>query len=345
MENYSETSLLGYDLHCHYFPGDMPRWAEKFVSDYPFFWIRHGEAGCASCAMMMRGMKEFRSLGDSRLWEPERYLEQQLGRGIEVMALSPTPQNFYYDAPVHQALEIARFQNDAIARLQSQHPKNFRGLGTVPLQEPELACRELERCVQELGLCGIEIGSSCCGEDLSEARFFQVFETAARCNACVFVHPWYFPQEDRLSAGWGNWMLAMPFETATAIFKLGLARITERLPSLRIGFAHGGGSFAWLLDRIVHGVAVRPEYFPQDIDFEKFSRSIFYDSHVCSTLNLKYLIEKVGADQIMAGSDWPYPLGEADLRQFITSLNDPTTARTILVDTPSRFLGGSSGSY
>lgn len=341
MNDYSDASLTGYDLHCHYFPGDMPRWAEKFVSDYPFFWIRNSQAGCASCAMMMRGAAEFRSLADSRLWEPERYLEQQLSRGIEVMVLSPTPQNFYYDAPVEQALEISRFQNDSIARLQSQYPKRFKGLGTVPLQEPDIACRELERCVNELGLYGIEIGTSCCGEDLSEPRFFQIFEAAARWNACVFVHPWYFPHQDRLSAGWGNWMLSMPFETATAIFKLALTRITERLPTLRIGFAHGGGSFVWLLDRIVHGATVRPEYFPEGVDFEKFSRSIFYDSHVCSTLNLKYLVERVGADQVMAGSDWPYPLGETDLYQFVSSLADQATARTILVDTPLRFLADS----
>ena len=334
-----QAAMGGYDLHCHYFPGNMPNWAKRFASKDPYFWIRHSAEGCAHCAMMMRGDEEFRSLSDDRLWAPEKYIENQLERGIQMMALSPTPQNFYYDGKPEETLEIARFQNDSIAQLQQSHPDHFIGLGTVPLQDPELACQELERCVKELGFAGVEIATTCGGSDLDEEKFFVFFETAERLDACIFVHPWYFPNAQRLGKAWGNWMLTMPFETATAMYKLAIAQINIKLPKLRIGFAHGGGSFAWLHDRMVHGANVRPEYYPDSIDFESFIKSIYIDSHVCSTRNLKHLIEIVGSNRVMAGSDWPYPLGMEDLSSFISALEDPRLIKQILIDTPREFLG------
>lgn len=336
----------GYDVHCHYFPGSMPRWAEKFGNYHPFFWLdRKKRPGCAHCAWMMKGTEKFRSLADSRLWEPEAYLEQRQSQGIDVMALSPTPQNFYYDAKPAHTLEIARYQNDEIAGLQQRFPGSFCGLGTVPLQDTELACEELIRCKQSLGLAGVEIATSCQGLDLADPRFLPFFETAEKTAACVFVHPWYMPSPDRLQppgvdrSGWGNWLLGMPSETAIAMFRLCLSGLIKKLPGLRIGFAHGGGSFAFLLDRMKHGAAVRPEYFPADIDFELFSKSVYYDSHTCSTATLRFLIETVGADRIMAGSDWPYPLGESDVRASVQGIGNDEALTRILCSTPRTFLG------
>lgn len=335
-----------YDLHCHYFPASMPRWAEKYGTYHDFFWLdTNHAAGCAHCAWMMKGNEQFRSLSDSRLWEPEAYLEQQSQQGIDVMALSPTPQNFYYDAKSEHTHDIARFQNDAIALLQQQHPTSFYGLGTVALQDTDRACLELTRCMNELGLAGVEIATSCCGEDLDTERLLPFFETAESLGASLFVHPWYMPSAERLQpsgatrSGWGNWLLGMPQETAIAMFKLSRASLHTRFPNLRIAFAHGGGSFIWLLERMIHGACVRPEYFPEDIDFASFSRFAYYDSHTCSTESLKLLINTVGAQRVMAGSDWPYPLGVADLCQEISLLEDPALIKQILTDTPRAFLG------
>lgn len=325
----------------------MPRWSEKFGGTQKYFWIQQEQSkpACASCAWMMEGNEKFRSLSDSKLWEPEAYIEKQIARGIDVMALSPTPQTFYYGADPAHAREIAAFQNDQIARLQQDFPKNFCGLGTVPLQDTEMACRELERCVKELRLPGVEIATSCRGEDLAATKFFPFFEAAAKFGACIFVHPWYMPNSERLQPsgkegeGWGNWLVGMPTETTTAMFKLCLAGLMEKLPELRIGFAHGGGSFAWLLERMKHGAAVRPEYFPAGIDFEKFARSVYFDSHVCGIRELRHLIEVVGPKRVMAGSDWPYPLGVENLKQFIDGLGDAALAKQILTGTPRDFLG------
>jgi len=337
-----KTITDGVDVHAHFFPAQMPKWAERFPgAKNPFYWIRQNSVGSCTCATMMCGGNEFRPLTDSKLWEPERYLDEQARRGISAMALSPTPQNFYYEAePLHTA-EIAAFQNDALADLQSRFPKRFYGLGTIPLQDPDLACRELGRCLTTLSLRGIEIATSCNGQDLSDSKFFPVFELAEKLGACVFVHPWYFPQNDRFAANWGQWLLTMPEETTAAMFKLCCAGILEKLPKLRLGFAHGGGNFAWLLPRMEHGSSVRPDLFQRStLNFRAFAKSVYYDSHLCGAEQLRLLVETVGANRVMAGSDWPYVLGEKDLKKSICeAFYDVDVARKLLVETPRAFLG------
>jgi aminocarboxymuconate-semialdehyde decarboxylase len=335
-------SLQGIDVHAHYFPATMPRWAERFPkAQNDFYWIRKNAVGACPCATMMCGSKEFRPLDDSKLWEPERYLDEQAARGIWAMALSPTPQNFYYEALPEHTLEIARYQNDQIADLQRRFPGRFFGLGTIPLQDSARACGEITRCIKELGLSGIEIATTCNGKDLSDPEFFSVFETTAALGACVFVHPWYFPQSNRFASNWGQWLLTMPEETTAAMFKLCCAELLKKLPTLRIGFAHGGGNFAWLLPRMEHGIKVRPDLFTSPtINFLEFAKSVFYDSHLCSSAQLQLLVETVGAERVMAGSDWPYVLGEKDLAKSITdTFRDSETTQKLLVETPRTFLG------
>lgn len=335
-----------YDLHCHYFPPDMPRWSQKFRSQYDYFWLDIPQStGCGTCAWMMKGAERFRSLSDSRLWEPEAYAELQGELGIDVLTLSPTPQNFYYDAPAERTAEIARFQNESIAALQQKFPERFLGLGTVPLQDPDLACIEIEYCMKALGLCGVEIATSCAGFDLADEKFFSFFKRASDLGAAIFVHPWYMPTPERLQPpgrdrqGWGNWLLAMPSETAIAMFQLCISGLLDRLPNLRIGFAHGGGSFPWLLSRMTHGLQVRPEYFPEQTSFERFARSVYYDSHLCGEHELQHLVRVAGAERVFAGSDWPYPLGDSNVLNFIRGSLNAQDAMQVLSHTPEDFLG------
>src|SRR5262249_28607186 len=148
------------------------------------------------------------------------------------------------------------------------HSRRFVGLGTVPMQDPQLACRELERCVRELHLAGIEIGTHVepnkfTGRreswNLDEPALRSVFQTAERLGAAVFVHPWGMLGNERMLKYWLPWLVGMPAETSLAICSMMFSGVFEQCPRLRVAFAHGGGSFASSFGRIAHGFDARPD--------------------------------------------------------------------------------------
>src|SRR5207237_1862473 len=153
---------------------------------------------------------------------------------------------------------------DYIASLGREHPRRFVGLGTLPMQAPELAARELSRCVRELGFAGVQIGSHVAQWNLSDPALFPVFAQAAELGAAVFVHPWDMMGQERMQKYWLPWLVGMPAETALAICSLIFGGVLERLPRLRIAFAHGGGAFPGTLGRIEHGYFARPDLVAVD---------------------------------------------------------------------------------
>jgi len=212
--------------------------------------------------------------------------------------------------------------NDHIANIAQKYPKHFIGLGTVPMQDPAMAIEEVHRC-KEIGLVGIEIGSHVNEWNLDAPELFPVFEACAKLDMAVFVHPWEMMGEEKMQKYWLPWLVGMPAETSLAICSMIFGGIFERLPNLRVAFAHGGGSFPATIGRIEHGFLQRPDLVAIDnkINPRDYIGKFYLDSLVHDNAMLDYIVKMFGSDHIALGSDYPFPLGETWPGDLIRKMN------------------------
>ena len=182
------------------------------------------------------------------------------------------------------------------------------------MQDTDLAIIELERCITELGLAGVEIGTNIEQVNLSDPRILPIFEAAQHLGAAVFVHPWAMMGMDDMLDYWLPWLVGMPAETSRAICSMIFGGVFERLPQLRVAFAHGGGSFPGTIDRIQHGFDVRPDLCAIDnrVPPREYLGRFWVDSLVHNPRQLTYISSLFGNDRVCMGSDFPFVLGEAE---------------------------------
>jgi aminocarboxymuconate-semialdehyde decarboxylase len=271
---------------------------------------------------MMKDDHFFREV-ESNLWDPGERMSECEKHGVDVQVLSTVPIMFSYWAKADDALDISKLLNDHIAAIIAEFPKRFIGLGTIPLQNEGLAIRELERCTNELDLAGVQIGSNVNQLNLDADALFSVFEAAQDLNAAIFVHPWDMMGESEMKKYWLPWLVGMPAETSRAICSLIFGGVFERLPNLRVAFAHGGGSFPATVGRIQHGFDVRPDLCAVDNNVapQNYLEKFWVDSLVHDTDTLGYLIKKIGINKIALGTDYPFPLGDLEPGKLIESSN------------------------
>jgi aminocarboxymuconate-semialdehyde decarboxylase len=202
-------------------------------------------------------------------------------------------------------------------------PGHYAGIGTVPLQSPRLAIQEMERCVDQLGLCGVQIGSHINDWNLDDAELRPFFEAAQDLDAAILVHPWDMMGTDSMPKYWMPWLVGMPAEQSRAACALIFGGVLQQFPRLKVMLAHGGGSFPYTIGRIEHGFNMRPDLVATDNPHNPrgYFKQLYFDSCVHDDRALRYLLDTVGIDRVMLGTDYPFPLGEQEPGSGILGLN------------------------
>jgi aminocarboxymuconate-semialdehyde decarboxylase len=294
------------DFHTHFIPRLFPDLTEKYGGDSWPMLLHHGPCQ----ADIYYAGKHYRHI-DNRSWDPERRLRDMDAQGIDIQVLSPIPVTFAYQCGAQATLELAQFQNDELAQAVSVAPRRFIGLGTVPLQEPELAAAEVRRAVANLGLAGVEIGTQVEGKNLDDPALEPFWHACLEVKAAIFVHPEAVLAPERTSKYHLRFSMGYTSETGIAAASVVMSGLLDRHPELRLCFAHGGGTFPWLLPRLDQTwhvfEAVRAVTAKKP---SESARLLSYDTLVFDSMNLRLLIDRLGADRLIMGTDYPFPLGE-----------------------------------
>ncbi|HEX4249989.1 MAG TPA: amidohydrolase family protein [Pseudonocardia sp.] len=332
-----ETSRV-IDVHTHYVPKAWPDLAEAAGPSDDWPWLRLESEREAT--IMIRSA-EFRRI-QSDCWDAEVRLADMAADGVDVQVVSPTPVFFSYLRAGDQALKVARIFNDLALEICAPATDRFLPMCQVPLQDPDAACAELDRCLAA-GHLGVEIGNHVGDRDLDDAGIVTFLQHCARVGAPVLVHPWDMPGSPRLNRWMAQWLTGMPAESHLSLLALVLGGVFDQVPdSLRICFAHGGGSFPFWVGRMDNAWHRRLDLVgvsecPPSHYLDRFS----VDTVVFAEPALRLLVDTVGVDRVMLGSDYPYPLGERPVGGLVRGapfLSEADRGR-LLGGNAARFLG------
>lgn len=303
----SQHHSFTIDVHTHIIPETIPDFSKQFKRG-EYIRLEHHTKGKA---WMVKGDRRFREICDN-CWDPEVRLKDMDEHRVDMQVICTIPVMFSYDQPVEDCKVTSRFLNEHIVEIVRKYPKKFIGLGTVPMQDTAAAVQELEWCLKN-GMRGVQIGTNVNQANLGEKRFNDFFAACERLGAAVLVHPWDMMGKDHMEKYWLPWLVGMPAELSRAACSMIFGGVFEKYPGIKVCFAHGGGAFLPTISRIEHGWECRPDLVAIDNkeNPKNYLGKFWVDSHVCDHKMLQYVIDLIGAEKVIQGSDYPFPLGEA----------------------------------
>jgi aminocarboxymuconate-semialdehyde decarboxylase len=308
--------MLKIDMHTHIIPKHIPDFSAKFGYG-DFIRLDHHRPGFAR---MMKGNVFFREI-EENCWDEQVRIPEYARHNTQVQVVCTIPVMFSYWAKPQDTLHLSQFLNDHIAQLVAERPKNYIGLGTIPMQDTALAVQELERC-KAIGLVGIQIGSNVNQLNLSEEQFHPIWEACEALDMAIMIHPWEMMGAKDMTKYWLPWLVGMPAETSRAACSMIFGGVFEKFPKLRVNFSHAGGAFLPTLGRIEHGYNCRPDLVavdnpnpPSDYLGHFWVDCITHDPRL-----LHYILEMVGDQKVTLGSDYPFPLGDLEIGAFIEDM-------------------------
>lgn len=321
--------MLKIDMHTHIIPAKLPKWAQEFGYG-DFIYLEDVDQHSKD---MIKGSQFFRRIKEN-CWNEDLRIEEYADFNTQTQVVCTIPVLFSYWAEPNDGLKVAQFLNDHIADLVARFPKNYIGLGTLPMQNTELAIQELKRC-KEIGIVGIQIGSNINDLNLDDEAFFPIFEACQDLDMAVLVHPWAMMGRKSMQKYWLPWLVGMPAETSRAICSMIFSGIFEKLPKLRVCFCHAGGSFIPTLGRIEHGFNCRPDLVAIDnnISPSSYLNKFWIDSVTHDLDLLKYLLTKKDPSKICFGTDYPFPLGDLEIGKFIEDSDLPSDVKEKIFST------------
>jgi aminocarboxymuconate-semialdehyde decarboxylase len=302
------------DMHSHFFPPiSQAQAAALDAAQAPWLSISSdGENG-----HIMKGDRSFRPVYRA-LWDASLRLEEMDRHGLDAQVISATPIMFGYSHAADRAAPWAERMNDLALEHCAANPKRLKALAQVPLQDLDLACREASRA-KACGHVGVQIGNHLGERDLDDEHLVRFLTHCALNDIAVLAHPWDMMTDGRMKKWMLPWLVAMPAETQLGILSLILSGALERIPkSLKLCFAHGGGSFAFLLGRVDNAWQCR-DIVRQDCPQppSSYLNRFYVDSAVFDPRALRLLVEVMGSDRVMLGSDYPFPLGEQQIGKLV----------------------------
>lgn len=260
---------------------------------------------------------------------------------VDVQVLSATPQTYLYNQDASLGAVTSAIQNDQIAKLVKENPQCFRGIATLPMQAPDKAADELKRAMTRLGLRGTMFASNIMGKNLDDPSFEPVWATAEELGAFVFIHPNNVAGADRMKSYYLNNLIGNPLDTTIGAACLYFGGVLDRHPKLAVVLAHGGGFTPYQAARWEHGWQVRPE--PKKNISKRptnIAKRFYYDTILHSAPVLEFMIEHVGADRVMLGSDYPYDMGMMDCVKHVRGLNISDADKATILSTRAQALLG-----
>jgi aminocarboxymuconate-semialdehyde decarboxylase len=317
------------DIHCHYLnPVVNQKTAHLNTAQYDPTVIYANELTNKTNVAQMRDRAP-------KLMGVEQRLQDMDRMGVDIQAVCPAPYHYFYFTEPAYGAELAREVNEGIASLVADNPDRFVGMGSVPLQDPELAVRELVYAVKKLGLRGVEINTNVNGKNLTDPSLGldKFFAKANELGTVIFMHPLGFTQGDRLTNHYFNNVIGNPLDTTVAVSHLIFDGVVERNPKIKFIAAHGGGFLAHYWARMDHAWRARPDTRTViKKEPSSYLEKFYFDTITFDPRMLKNLIDRYGADHVLLGTDYPYDMGEDDPLGLIAGVKRLSAADRHLIE-------------
>jgi aminocarboxymuconate-semialdehyde decarboxylase len=303
------------DFHSHVIPdtiiaamrADPERYATRIEAD-------------AGKRYLVRGKLRLELLPEFSVAEAK--LEAMNRKSIEISVISPGPQVFFYNLKEEEGIEAARLVNDGIAAMVAKNPARLRGMATLPMQHPEAAVAEMERVAREHGFKGIELATVAPGGELADPKYRPVLRRAQELKMTIFAHPNTIGSAGRLDCYYLTNLIGNPLETTIMVANLMFSGALDELPRLKMLLAHGGGFAPYQVGRFVHGHKVRPETRARTASSAKdLLKRFYFDTLTHDAQALRYLVELVGAERLVLGTDAPFDMGDENPRGTLSCLS------------------------